>query len=116
MNSEDTVRHYHADNGLLDTKSFKTSISKAALTLSLCGVNAHHQNKDITQGAHNALLHAAHRWPKAIDSALCPTALKNYVNLPNALPTHVVPESKNGRRFIPVEYHDLPCPNCLVLK
>jgi hypothetical protein len=62
-----TVRHYHSDNGLFDTKAFKASISKAGQTLSFCGVNAHHQNgktknriKDITTGGRTALLHAAH--------------------------------------------------------
>mmetsp|Transcript_15936 Transcript_15936/g.23133 ORF Transcript_15936/g.23133 Transcript_15936/m.23133 type:complete len:133 (+) Transcript_15936:837-1235(+) len=60
-----TIQHYHADNGLFDTKLFRSSIEKANQSLSFCGVNAHHQNgkaknriKDITQGACTALLHA----------------------------------------------------------
>ena len=61
-----SVKHYHADNGLFDTKVFKAAIAKASQTLTFCGVNAHHQNgkaenriKDVTQGARTALLHAA---------------------------------------------------------
>ena len=61
------VTHYHADNGLFDTKAFKASVTKAQQTLSFCVVNAHHQNgtaeqriKDFTEGARTSLLHAAH--------------------------------------------------------
>ena len=99
------IRHYHADNGLFDTKVFKSAIATAKQTLSFCGVNAHHQNgkaenriKDVTTGARTALLHAAHRWPKAIHASLWPAALKNYTNLRNSLPTRFVPEVKQGRR------------------
>ena len=38
------VTHYHADNGLFETKAFKASVTKAQQTLSFCAVNAHHQN------------------------------------------------------------------------
>ena len=38
------VVHYHAKNGLFDTKEFKASVSKAQQTLSFCRFNAHHQN------------------------------------------------------------------------
>ena len=62
------ILHYHADNGLFDTKAFKGSVTKSQQTLSFCGVNAHHQSgkaeqkiKDVNQGAHTSLPHAAHR-------------------------------------------------------
>lgn len=97
-----TVKHYHADNGLFDTKSFKQSIQRAKQTLSFCGVNAHHQNgkaerriRDVTEGARTALLHAAHRWPQAISSSLWPAALKHYVHIKNQIPTRYSP--KNGK-------------------
>lgn len=93
------VRHYHADNGLFDTKALKTSVEKSSQTISFCGVNAHHQNgkaenriKDISVGARAALLHAAHRWPKAVNAALWPAALKNYVNIRKSIPTRFIPE------------------------
>ena len=65
--SGNIIRHYHADNGLFDTKAFKQSIRVAGQTLSFCGVNAHHQNgvaerriRNVTEGAQTALLHATH--------------------------------------------------------
>ena len=92
------IRHYHADNGLFDTKAFRNSVEKAGQTISFCGVNAHHQNgkaenriKDVTTGARTALLHASHRWPKAIHASLWPSALKHYVNLRNDIPTEFNP-------------------------
>ena len=104
-----TIQHYHSDNGLFSTKLFKSSIAKCNQTLSFCGVNAHHQNgkaenriRDVTQGARTALLHANHRWPKAIHASLWPAAMKNYVNICNNIPTTYVPSSKNkiDKRFV----------------
>lgn len=110
-----TIGHYHADNGLFDSKEFKEDIRKCQQTLSFCGVNAHHQNgkaesrvKDVTIGARTALLHAAHRWPKAIHASLWPAAMKNYVNLCNALPRKFVPGAKTGRKKQPDAYVDSP--------
>ena len=103
------IKHYHSDNGLFDTKAFKESIRLCNQTLSFCGVNAHHQNgraerkiKNITEGARTALLHASHRWPKAIHASLWPSALKNYVNLHNNIPTNYLPSTRNvhDKRFI----------------
>jgi hypothetical protein len=110
-----TVRHYHADNGLFDTHKFKLSIQQANQSLTFCGVNAHHQNgkaerriKDVTQGARTALLHAVHRWPKAVDASLWPAALKNYVNLRNSLPIDFTPEQKTGKRITPAKFEGSP--------
>lgn len=73
------VAHYYADNGPFDTSALKAAITKAKQMLSLCGVNAHHQNgkaenwiKDVMQGARTVLLHAAHWWPKAVAPSLWP--------------------------------------------
>jgi hypothetical protein len=83
--------------------------------LSFCGVNAHHQNgkaerriKDVTEGARTALLHAIHRWPKAVNASLWPAALKNYVNLTNSLPTRFVPGKKQGKTKLPDQYDHSP--------
>lgn len=102
-----TVKHYHADNGLFDTKALHHSIQNSNQTISFCGVNAHHQNgkaesaiKDVTQGARVALLHAAHHWPKATDAALWPSALKNFVNQRNSIPRDYILETigtQNGK-------------------
>jgi hypothetical protein len=112
------VLHYHADNGLFDSKVFKESVAKGNQTLSFCGVNAHHQNgraeariKDITTNARTALLHAAHCWPKAIHASLWPSALKNYTNIRNALPTEFVPAEKQGRSTLSAQYDIHRYPN-----
>jgi hypothetical protein len=110
-----TIKHYHADNGLIHTKKFKTSVSRAGQTLSFCGVNAHHQNgkpenkiKDVTTGGRTALLHAAHRWPKAINASLWPASLKHYTNLRNSMPTEFRAGAKIGRKKLPDEYDKSP--------
>ena len=111
-----TVKHYHADNGLFDSKDFRNSVKKAGQGLTFCGVNAHHQNgkaeskiKDVTEAARTTLIHAAHRWPDAIHAALWPAALKNYVNLRNSLPTKYTPSIKiNGRVKREAQYEESP--------
>ena len=62
-------------------------------TITFCGVRAHHQNEvverriwDITENTHTSLLHAYHRWPKAIAANLWPQAIKHVVNVCNSLP------------------------------
>jgi hypothetical protein len=110
-----TVQHYHADSGLFDSKIFRESVQRSKQTLSFCGVNAHHQNgraeariKDVTTGACTSLLHAAHRWPKAIRAALWPGTLKNYTNIRNSLPTQFIPGEKQGRRTFINQYKQSP--------
>jgi hypothetical protein len=107
-----TVKHYHSDNGLFDTKAFKTAIENAKQTLSFCGPYAHHQNgkaenriKHVTMGGRTALLHAAHRWHKAIDASLWPATIKNYTNLRNSMPTNFVANAKVGRKE-PLDQYD----------
>ena len=82
------IHHYHADNVLFDTFTFKAKVATSNQTMSFCGVNAHYQNgkdenrvKDVTISTSTSLLHAAHRWPNAIYSSLWPAAMKNYINL-----------------------------------
>ena len=111
-----TVKSYHADNGLFDTKAFRANIQTSHQNLTFCGVNAHHQNgiaerriKDITEGARTALLHAAHRWPQAISPALWPAALKHYVNTRNSLPSDFIPAVKTGRKTTrSAQFHGSP--------
>jgi hypothetical protein len=106
------VKHYHADNGLFDTKTFQAAVLQSQQSLTFCGVNAHHQNgraesriKDITTHARTYLLHAAHCWPKAINAAaLWPAALKHYTNTRNVLPTEFVTRVKHGRMKDPDRY------------
>ena len=62
------IRYYYCDNGLYDTKDFKTSIITARQTISFYGVNAHHQNGkaerrigEVNTGTRTSLLHVSHR-------------------------------------------------------
>ena len=109
------VFHYHSDNGLFDTKSFRESVQKARQTLSFCGVNAHHQHRkaenriqDVTTGSRTSLLYASHRLPEAIDPSLWHTAIKHYVDLRNDHPTKFTPEVKQGRKKGPDTYKCSP--------
>jgi hypothetical protein len=109
------AKHYHPDNGLFDTKAFKASVVVAKQTLSFCGPYAHHQNgkaenriKDVTTGGQTALLHAAHRWPQAINASLWPAAIKHYTNLRNSMPTKFTKGGKRGRTKLHDRYDDSP--------
>lgn len=110
-----TINHYHANNGLFDTKAFKEAILRGNQTLSFCGVNAHHQNgkakrciQDITIVARTTLQHAVHRWPKAIHVALWPSALKHYINQKNSIPTDFTLESKQGKKLTIAKFEKSP--------
>lgn len=109
------IRHYHSDNGLFDTKLFRDAVDTSGQTLSFCRPNAHHQNgkaenriKDITTHARTSLLHAAHRWPKAVNAHLWPAALKHYTNVRNAMPTEFKAEKKVGKRKESGQYYGSP--------
>ena len=76
------IQHYHADNGTFAAKLYMDSCKRANQGLTFCSVNAHHQNgraekriQDLCESTRSTLLHAMHRWPKAIHLALWPMAL-----------------------------------------
>ena len=87
------ILHYHCNNGRFADKAFVDDVRAGHQTITFCGVGAHHQNgvaerriRDITENTRTSLLHAAHRWPKAIATNLWPQAIKHVVNVRNSLP------------------------------
>ena len=74
-------------------KAFVDDVRAAHQTITFCGVGVHYQNgiserriRDITENARTSLLHAAHRWPKALAANQWPQAIKHVVNVRNSLP------------------------------
>jgi hypothetical protein len=64
-----------------------------------------HQNG---KAENRMLLHAAHRWPQAINALLWPAAIKHYTNLRNSMPTKFTKGGKRGRTKLPERYDDSP--------
>ncbi len=76
------VKSYQADNGRFAENKFMAAVKEAGQTITFCGVNAHFQNavaerriRTLQDQARTMLIHAQHRWPKAIDAHLWPYAL-----------------------------------------
>ena len=119
------ILHYHCDNGRFADKAFVDDVRAAHQTITFCSIGAHHQNgiaerriRDITENARKSLLHAAHRWPKAIASNLWPQAIKHVVNVRNSLPRPGKTESPlskfSGMSVQPNLKHFHPFLLCLV--
>lgn len=77
------VKSYQADNGRFAENKFMAAIKESGQTITFCGVNAHFQNavaerriRTLQDQARTMLIHAQHRWPKAIDAHLWPYALR----------------------------------------
>ena len=117
------IQHYHCDNGRFTDKAFVDDIWTAHQTITFCRVRAHHQNgvaerhiQDITKNTHTSLLHAAHRWSKAIAANLWLHAIKHVVNVHNSLPHSgktKSPLSKFTRMSIQSnlkDFHPFGCP------
>ena len=97
--TDETIDTKHAferlaeQHGVRTDKAFVDDVRAGHQTITLYGVLAHHQNGvaewriwDITENARTSLLHAAHRWPKAIAANLWPQPIKHVVNVCNSLP------------------------------
>ena len=88
-----TVKHYHCDNGRFADNHFLQHCQTHHISVSFCGVNAHHQNglADRTIGllrdeAHVALWHAIYRWPSMLLLNLWPYAVRHAAEVRNSLP------------------------------
>lgn len=97
------VRHYHADNGRFAESKWMNHCLRNAQTYSFCGVNAHHQNgvaerriRTLQELARTMLIHAARRWPTAIEQHLWPYALRTANHVINS-----TPEAPSG--LVPIE-------------
>jgi hypothetical protein len=78
-----SVRQDHADNGHFVNNAWTDDLKEKDQYMSLCGVNAHHQNRkvekhirDLHDLAHSSLLHAQNLWPDAVTNNLWPYALR----------------------------------------
>jgi len=88
------VKSYQADNGRFAENKFMAAVKEAGQTITFCGVNAHFQNavaerriRTLQDQARTMLIHAQHRWPKAIDAHLWPYALRVANEVHNSTPT-----------------------------
>ena len=84
------VQSYQADNGRFAEKAFVDHATSKGQAITYCGVNAHFQNgvaerriRALQDSARTMLLHAKHRWPSAIDTALWPYALRSANDITN---------------------------------
>jgi hypothetical protein len=83
LNMGVTVKKYHADNGRFIDNAWTEHIKLSNQSMSLCGVNAHHQNgkmekriRDLQELSRSSLLHAQKLWPDAINTFLWPYAVR----------------------------------------
>jgi hypothetical protein len=88
------VKSYQADNGRFAENKFMAAIKESGQTITFCGVNAHFQNavaerriRTLQDQARTMLIHAQHRWPKAIDAHLWPYALRVANEVHNSTPS-----------------------------
>ena len=88
------VQAYHADNGIFKAKGWVQDCQVKGQALTFAGVNAHHQNglaerriRSLQELTRSMLIHATKRWPKVVNAALWPYALRMandvYNNTPN---------------------------------
>ena len=88
------VKHYHCDNGRFTDSKFISHCKHRHISVTYCGVNAHHQNgvAERTIGilrdeARVALWHAVFRWPSMLLLNLWPYAIRNAAEIRNSLPS-----------------------------
>ncbi len=77
------VQAYHADNGIFRAAKWVLACRTQGQSLTFAGVNAHHQNgiaerriRTLQELARTMLIHANHRWPKAVTANLWPYAIR----------------------------------------
>ena len=114
------VEHYHADNGIFASLSWREACETSRQGYSYSGVNAHFQSgvaerriRELQELARTMLIHANARWPEAISVHLWPYALRLANDAYNESPTSnlkrspvelftntaVMPEPKHWKPF-----------------
>ncbi len=88
-----TVQHYHADNRIFTSNTWRQSCLQQGQGLTFARVAVHHQNGvaerqiwELQEMAHTMLIHAHHRWPSAITPNLWPYALRMANDAINVMP------------------------------
>ncbi len=88
-----TVQHYHADNRIFTSNTWRQSCLQQGQGLTFARVAAHHQNgiakrwiQELQEMAHTMLIHAHHRWPNASTLNLWPYALRMANDAINVMP------------------------------
>jgi hypothetical protein len=88
-----TIKHYHADNGIFESREFMEALEQDGQTITFCGVNAHHQNgraekkiRDLQEATRTMIIHAQQRWRDAITPNLWPMAIKVANDIGNRAP------------------------------
>jgi hypothetical protein len=82
----DTIKHYHSDNGRFVDKSWREDTLTKLQSMSLCRVNAHHQNRKVERQirslqvlSRSSLMHTIKCGPDANQIFLWPYAMRNAV-------------------------------------
>jgi len=88
-----TIQHYHADNGIFISNTWRQLCLQQGLGLTFAGVAVHHQNgiaerwiRELHKMMCTMLIHAHHRWPSAITPNLWPYTLRMANDAINAMP------------------------------
>jgi len=104
------VQHYHADNGIFASNTWRLSCQEQSQGLSFIGVGAHHQNGVIEQRIwelqemmQTILIHMQHQWSSAILANLWPYALQMVTDALNATP-HL--KFKDGKTPLESKHQD----------
>ena len=120
-----SIRNYHADNGTFAARGWIEACHQKRQGITFAGVNAHHQNgraeariKHLQDMARTSMIHAAKRWPEAINSHLWPYAVRlaNLAN--NATPWLSDPKKRSPEEMFsgskvdtnPKHWHHFGCP------
>ena len=117
-----TISEYTGDNGIYQSKLFKSFCDALNQKITYCGINAHHQNgitecniQTITECTHTMLILAMTEWPDVITTELWPFALKLAIDIQNATPTdsglspeEIFTRRKSRNRL--KDFHTFGCP------